>query len=73
MSDSNQAMIHLYLDAARDALAGAQYNLDGRYWTLTKRKQKPDLTTPDGLSNGLFSISTREACCDATNRHIVAP
>lgn len=34
MSISNQAMIRLYMDAARDALAGAQYNLDGEFWSI---------------------------------------
>lgn len=28
MSDSNQALIRLYIDAAREALEGAQYNLE---------------------------------------------
>lgn len=34
MSDSNQALIRLYIDAAREALEGAQYNLDGKYWAI---------------------------------------
>lgn len=31
MSDSNQTMIQLYIDAAHEALRGARYNLDGGY------------------------------------------
>ncbi len=34
MSNSNQAMIQLYMDAAREALAAAQYNFDGEYWAV---------------------------------------
>ncbi len=34
MADLNQALIQLYVDAAREALAGAQYNLDGGYWAI---------------------------------------
>lgn len=34
MSDSNQAMIRLYIDAAHEALRGARYNLDGGYWAI---------------------------------------
>jgi uncharacterized protein (UPF0332 family) len=34
MSNSNQALIRLYVDAAYEALTGARYNLDGGYWTI---------------------------------------
>lgn len=34
MSNSNQAMIRLYIDAAREALTGARYILGGGYWAI---------------------------------------
>jgi uncharacterized protein (UPF0332 family) len=34
MSEPNQAVILLYIDAALEALQGAQYNFDGKYWAI---------------------------------------